>query len=1033
MPRATDCPDLAAYKKLATGELLSPQLEAVLEHLERCEACASCVEALPENDTLVNLIRQTRTLCGRPGSDMVAGLVKRLSKLRAPEDRPAQTNAYVPEPSRAASSPVAAASKYSFLAPPEAADELGRMGLYRVLQVLGKGGMGIVFRAEDPQLNRMVALKVMLPEMADAESGRERFLREARAMAAIKHDHIVSIYQVGEDRGVPFLAMEFLEGETLESRLRRDGKLPLTEVLRIGSQIAGALAEAHHRGLIHRDIKPSNLWLEDLGERAVPTDRVRLKMLDFGLARAIQGPPALTQQGMIVGSPEYMAPEQVEGKALDHRCDLFSLGCVLYRMSTGESPFQRADLISTLRAVVGKDPIAPHELEPNVPPALSKLIQELLAKDPAKRPESAQAVAEALARMAVAVQPFVPSTEAVDSPPRHSDSTTQPTQALKSPTNIKRRWLIGAGVAACGLLAFTLLWAGGVIRVKTTEGIVVIYVNEPNPDVYVDGEMITVTWDNGGRIAQVRIMPGTHQIEVKKDGFTVQGKELTLKDGAHEILTARLEPVALPPTPHDRVEWTTLIPQEVQSAGGTTLTKLPDASILASGENPSQERYIVTATTPLQGITAIGLELLTHPSLLSRGPGRGPHGGFVLNELTVRVSPANDPRRSKSVVFERALAASSPAAGAIENAIDGTIATAWGVLGQRGGQELNGNQVAAFVLREPVSFPNGATFTFVLDQLLSPSYPHNIGRFRLSVTTSKLPITVAALPKPPDVPAVIRLPVIRAQKSLIVDPAGMKLELVLVPAGEFMMGAPDAEPGSLPEEKPQHRVKISNNFYMGKYPVTQEQFKKIMGWNPSFFSAGVFPAGEGRTQVAGMDTSRFPVENASWEDAQEFCEELSIHTGLVIGLPTEAQWEYTCRAGTTTPFHFGTQANGTEENCNGNHPYGTQEKGPYLGRPCPVGFYRPNPWGLYDMGGNIHQWCADYWGERYYHESPTVDPKGPPIGTPLYRDSTKTWHMDVRILRGGSWHSGPCRAAARSRWMQRVRNNQYGFRVICVE
>jgi formylglycine-generating enzyme required for sulfatase activity len=206
-----------------------------------------------------------------------------------------------------------------------------------------------------------------------------------------------------------------------------------------------------------------------------------------------------------------------------------------------------------------------------------------------------------------------------------------------------------------------------------------------------------------------------------------------------------------------------------------------------------------------------------------------------------------------------------------------------------------------------------------------------------------------------------------------------------------------------------------------------------MGWNPSFFSVGAFPAGEGRVQVKGMDTSRFPVENASWNDALEFCQELSVRTGRIITLPTEAQWEYACRAGTTTPFYFGTQCHGTEENWNGNHPYGKQEKGPYLGRTCPVGSYRPNAWGLYDMGGNVQQWCVDYWGEEYYSRSPTVDPIGPPEATPVFRDSTGTWHKDVRVLRGGSWDTGPCRAALRGRWIQGVRNHNSGFRVICLE
>jgi len=274
------------------------------------------------------------------------------------------------------------------LGPPQTPDELGRLGPYRVLAVLGAGGMGVVFRAEDTQLTRLVALKVMLPNIAGAEIGRQRFLREARAAAGIKHDHIVSVYQVGEDRGVPFMAMELLEGEPLEKRLKREGKLPVAEVLRFGREIALGLAAAHNGGLIHRDIKPANLWLE--------AETGRIKVLDFGLARVAKERAALTQLGAIVGTPEYMAPEQIQGKNLDERCDLFSLGCVLYRMSTGKMPFSGTDMISTLMAVATEQPPPPRKLDPSLPAPLSKLILRMLAKEPEDRYQTPAELLDAL-------------------------------------------------------------------------------------------------------------------------------------------------------------------------------------------------------------------------------------------------------------------------------------------------------------------------------------------------------------------------------------------------------------------------------------------------------------------------------------------------------------------------------------------------------------------------------------------------------------------------------------------------------------
>jgi ABC-type branched-subunit amino acid transport system substrate-binding protein len=293
--------------------------------------------------------------------------------------------------------------------------------------------MGIVFVAEDTRLNREVAVKVLPPAVAVVQGFRERFLREARAAAAAAAtgDHIVAIHDVSEQNGVPYLVMELLAGETLEARLKREAPMPLPDVFRVGREVATGLAGAHARGLIHRDVKPANVWLQ------APSGRV--KLLDFGLAYEVAAAKNLTQTGVILGTPAYMAPEQADGARVDARADLFSLGCILYEMTTGQSPFSGPSAMSILKAVALHEPPPPSQLISDVPPAFEALVKRLMAKRSDDRPASAADVVEALRRI-----------EAGD--------TTISGRAPPPVVHTGRRtpWLL-AGVAALGLVTAVLV------------------------------------------------------------------------------------------------------------------------------------------------------------------------------------------------------------------------------------------------------------------------------------------------------------------------------------------------------------------------------------------------------------------------------------------------------------------------------------------------------------------------------------------------------------------------------------------------
>jgi eukaryotic-like serine/threonine-protein kinase len=356
---------------------------------------------------------------------------------------------------------------FSFLDPPEFPNELGRLGDYRVVRLLGQGGMGVVFEAIDTQLMRTVALKVMKPDIAKDAQARKRFMREARATASVRSDHIVVIHHVGEENQLPFFAMEFLRGESLEKWIEHYGRPTLVETLRIGIEIASGLAAAHERGLIHRDIKPANIWLEDTasptGVSENPTlaphrPRRRVKILDFGLARTVRDRANLTHSGMVIGTPAYMAPEQAEGGAVDARSDLFSLGCVLYELATGARPFGGASTMAILMAVALKPPLPPLELNPALPPALSDLLLQLLAKKPADRPASAQMVANTLDTILSESGGFMQTPPSgLSRLPRRADTMTVPI-ALQPRSY---RWIIVTvlGIALAAGLASWLIFA----------------------------------------------------------------------------------------------------------------------------------------------------------------------------------------------------------------------------------------------------------------------------------------------------------------------------------------------------------------------------------------------------------------------------------------------------------------------------------------------------------------------------------------------------------------------------------------------
>ncbi|MEM7143947.1 MAG: serine/threonine-protein kinase [Verrucomicrobiota bacterium] len=408
------------------------------------------------------------------------------------------------------------------------------IGPYQILSQIAAGGMGIVYQAHDPALNRTVAIKLLAPTLAANPEAKQRFLREAHAAAAVEHPNIVPIYAVEKDADPPYIVMRYIEGQTLQQLLdETPGQpLPLNEITPISLAIANALAAAHQNksaagatgssgtlALVHRDIKPSNILLEDHLASAAPTPESSsehpvssIYLTDFGLARTLEADTALTRTGTFLGTPQYMSPEQAAGSQnLDPRSDLFSFGAVLYTMATGQPPFD-ADNFATLSDQIREQPpTPPRKLNPKLPPWLANLITRLLAKDPNDRPQSAKEVAQTISAQ--------------------SDLGTVSLRLLLGKTTRARKRLIHTALAT---LAVLTLGAAFVALEKTGRTHVV---NTALAALTGDPFTIETRWGTHPTLDDTIKAAQSHDVIVLRTNETIPGVNLTIPTG--KALTLR--------------------------------------------------------------------------------------------------------------------------------------------------------------------------------------------------------------------------------------------------------------------------------------------------------------------------------------------------------------------------------------------------------------------------------------------------------------------------------------------------------------
>jgi uncharacterized protein (TIGR03067 family) len=814
----------------------------------------------------------------------------------------AATRAFEPDPDHAATRTGDGNSSddevpLGFLTPSARPDSLGRIGHYEVLQVLGQGGFGIVFRAFDDVLHRVVAVKVLSPQMAATSPARKRFLREARSSAQVRHENVVQVYEVGETP-LPYIAMEFIPGETLQQRLNRTGPVEVAEVLRIGRQVAEGLAAAHATDLIHRDIKPGNILLEG--------GAGRVKITDFGLARAADD-ASISQSGIIAGTPMYMAPEQALGAKLDQRADLFSLGSVLYQMAAGRPPFRANSTVAVLKRVAEDTPRDIRELVPEVPQWLCDIIAKLHAKNPDERYQSAREVADVLADCEAQLK----------GGSKLKDFSRIPQRAL-SKAGFGKRVIVSSFIVLC-LVGLVAIVAG-------------LYFNnaEPKPNempgpaesqvaddkARLQGRWRMVALEQNGKPVPVGEHIFGYREEFIGDTFVTYAPDgkpwsapFTLNPGADpkelDLLTKGQGPIRqIYRFDGDKLIFAMGGPGQPRPTGFKTT---PDTSFIVAtcvrdtGPIPGQTGWVqlfngkdktgwkTRPEAPGQWEVNDGILTGTRlPSVLYSD--RGDYANFHLR-AEIKINQGGDSGVFFRVGFgtpkeEIHAQEWEPESGFEVEILKTSYARKTGSVTavQPNGPPVILGMTADDSLTRPdewftleihveqdrfITKVNGKETANCCGPhgKLSRGHiglqvwsPNTVVQFR-KIEIKELPATASALP-----------PTFKN---------GLGMEFVIVPKGKSWLGGGKDKLGD-------KEVEINADFYLGKYEVTQEEWQKVMGENPSYFSR----TGEGKDAVKDIpdaDLKRFPVEMVSWDQCQLFVAKLNKQekeTGWVYRLPT---------------------------------------------------------------------------------------------------------------------------------------------------
>ncbi len=817
-------------------------------------------------------------------------------------------------------------------------------GEYELLDEIARGGMGVVYKAKQVKLNRLVALKMILSGQLAGEDDVKRFHTEAEAAANLDHSGIVPIYEVSEHGGQHYFSMAFVEGPSLAAVVA-NGPLPPNEAAQITKAVTEAMAYAHDRGVIHRDLKPANILLAKVDDKrptavyltveGIEPGWYEAKVTDFGLAKKTEGDSQLTGTGQILGTPSYMPPEQADGKTdeIGPLADVYSLGAVLYCLLTGRPPFQSDNVIETLTQVLKKEPQRVRQLNSHAPRDLETICHRCLEKQPPKRYQSSAELAAELERF-------------LEDKPIHA----RPVGFIERGW----RWCRRNPVASLVTIAAVFLIGLG------AAGIFALQASQENSRKQAESLVAALL---------------TARAEAVPDA--IQNLE-PLKDYAIPLLEQRLQNLSLPDS------------QRCHAAFALFRLGQPvDVVVSAIDSTPTEEFANLVATLKT-----------SHESAL-----------VALHQAILAADKQEDWDQKARL----------------------SLVALW----------LD-DQEPATAMSSSQSLEEYQSFLHTLSD-----WHKNLSQLEHDTSGSKdelLPFLTKLLD---NVDFSVADPATQLQKVYakelgreveITNSIGMKMRLI--PPGEFLMGSTEEEVadakehklpswyiGRLPIESPQHKVRITNPFLLSTHEVTRGQFRQFVettGYKTDAEKDGKGGRGYSKdtgkrihspeflwnTDLGFVQTDDHPVVNVSWNDAVAFAVWLSEKEGIPYRLPTEAEWEFACRAGTKGRWSLPVDTESILESYAWYHYKGGKGT-------KPVGQKKPNPFGLHDMYGNVWEWCQDWQGS--YSAALAVDPTGPAKASD-------------RVDRGGGWNDAGwlCRSAYRGSYEPDDRSSNRGFRLAAV-